>query len=160
VPKVFSWAVSFFFVALVWLHHHQILHMSLVANYRVIWINTFLLFFVSLLPFPTALMGEYPDQPLIVMIWGLTMSMITLWLAILYDYCTRHFLRPSYDPPSVKRNVRLSFLMGPSLYLIAALCAWWSLKLAYALYVVVPILYVMPLDKEREDAQVNLEVIE
>lgn len=66
---IFSWAVSFFFVALIWLHHHQILHMSTKSDYGVIWINTFLLFFICILPFPTALMGEYPKSPLIVMLW-------------------------------------------------------------------------------------------
>src|ERR1043166_2725292 len=84
-PKGFSWVVSFFFVALVWLHHHQILNMSTVANYRAVWINSILLFFLSLLPFPTALMGEYPRAPFIVMIWGLNMAMVTFWLAMLYS---------------------------------------------------------------------------
>ena len=150
-PKLYSWVVSFFFVALVWLHHHQIMHMSSVANYRVVWINTFLLFFVSLLPFPTAMMGEYPHQPLVVMIWGLTMAMVTFCLALLYSYCTRHFLRSVYHPASVRSNVRKSFFTGPILYLVAAFCCWWSLKLAYILYALVPLLYVLPLDKERED---------
>jgi uncharacterized membrane protein len=159
-PKVYSWVVSFFFVALVWLHHHQIMHMSTVANYRVIWINTFLLFFVSLLPFPTAMMGEYPSRPLIVMIWGLTMAMVTLSLAILYSYCTRHFLKPAYHAASVRKNVRLSFLMGPILYLVAAFCCWWSLKLAYTLYALVPLLYILPLDREREGAHDHTEIIE
>ena len=160
IPKIFSWAVSFFFIAFVWLHHHQIMNMSLVANYKVIWINTILLFFLSLLPFPTALMGEYPKQPLIVMLWGLTLSMVTFWLAVLYAYCSRHFLRPTYDPVTVRRNVVLSFLTGPVFYLIAALCSWWSIKLSYALYVLVPFLYLTPLDKEREDAAVHAEIIE
>src|SRR5437016_1342991 len=48
IPKVFSWTISFFFVALVWLHHHQIMNMSTMANYRVVWINSILLFFLSL----------------------------------------------------------------------------------------------------------------
>jgi uncharacterized membrane protein len=160
LPKMFSWFVSFFFIAFVWLHHHQIMNMSTMANYKVVWINVILLFFLSLLPFPTALMGEYPRQPLIVMLWGLTMAMVTFWLALLYAYCTHHFLRPTYDPATVRRNVRLSFLAGPLLYLVAALCAWISVKLSYVLYMLVPILYVMPLDKEREDAPMHAEIIE
>ena len=150
LPKIFSWVVSFFFVALIWLHHHQIMHMSTATNYRVVWINTFLLLFLSLLPFPTAMMGEYPRQPLVVMIWGLTMAMVTLTLAILYAYCTRHFLRPEYNAASVRRNVVRSFLAGPTLYFIAAICGLWSVTLAFILYVLVPFLYIMPLDREYD----------
>jgi uncharacterized membrane protein len=160
LPKLFSWFVSFFFIAFVWLHHHQIMNMSTVINYKVVWINIILLFFLSLLPFPTALMGEYPKQPLIVMIWGFTLAVVTFWLACLYAYCTHHFLRPTYHAESVRRNVRLSFITGPLLYVLAGLLAWWSIKLTYILYMLVPILYVMPLDKEREDAPVHAEIIE
>jgi uncharacterized membrane protein len=160
VPKLFSWAVSFAFIAFVWLHHHQIMNMSTMANYPVVWINSVLLFFLSLLPFPTALMGEYPRQPFVVMCWGLTMFLVTFWLAVLYAYCTRHFLRPSYDPAAVRRNVRLSFVTGPLLYLAAALISWLWLEVAYVIYMLVPVLYVLPLDKEREDAPVHAEIVE
>ena len=150
LPKLFGWVVSFFFIALIWLHHHQIMHMSSAADYRVVWINIFLLLFVALLPFPTALMGQHPKQPLLVMIWGLAMAVVTFWLAVLYAYCTRHFLKPEYDAVSVRRNVRRSFLIIPTLYLIAALCAWWSVKISFLMYVVGPMMYAMPLDRERE----------
>src|SRR5258708_7598119 len=70
----FSWVVSFFFVALIWLHHHSMLSMSTKSDYGVIWINILLLFLVCLLPFPTSLMAEYPCSPMIVMFWGLTFS--------------------------------------------------------------------------------------
>jgi uncharacterized membrane protein len=160
LPKLFSWAVSFFFIAFVWLHHHQIMNMSTMANYPMMWINSVLLFFLSLLPFPTALMGEYPRQPLTVMCWGLTMSMVTFWLAVLYSYCTRHFLRPSYEPSRVRRNVRLAFFTGPLLYLLAALLSWLRVEIAYVIYVLVPVLYVLPLDRERADAPVHAEILE
>src|ERR1043165_8278794 len=71
---IFSWAVSFFFVALIWLHHHQILRMATGADYGTTWINTILLFFICLLPFPTHMMGDYPMSKIIVMLWGLMFS--------------------------------------------------------------------------------------
>ncbi len=152
LPKVFSWIVSFFFVALVWMHHHQIMHMSTMSNYKVVWINIFLLLFISFLPFPTALMGHYPGQPLIVTIWGLTMFLVTFSLALLYAYCSRYFLRPEYDPAVVRKHVIMSFLASPVLYLLAASLSWWSLKVAYTLYVLVPLLFIMPLDRELATA--------
>src|SRR6187455_2636279 len=49
LPKLFGWVVSFFFIALIWMHHHQVMHMSTAADYRVVWINIFLLLFIALL---------------------------------------------------------------------------------------------------------------
>ena len=40
---LFSWAVSFFFIALIWMHHHQILSMATKADYGTTWINIFLI---------------------------------------------------------------------------------------------------------------------
>src|ERR1700722_15376873 len=44
----FSWAVSFFFVALIWVHHSNILRMSTGSDYGATWINTFLMFMICL----------------------------------------------------------------------------------------------------------------
>jgi len=153
-PVFFSWIVSFFFIAIIWLHHHQILHMMTHSDYGTAWINNFLLFFICLLPFPTAMMGEYPHSAFIVMIWGLTVSATCIVLVWFYHYNTRHFLRDTYDAVSVRKNVRLSVLAGPVLYLAGALLAWASVYIAFVIYALVPFLYLVPLDKERFKAPV------
>jgi uncharacterized membrane protein len=146
----FSWAISFFFVALIWLHHHQIMHMSTKSDYGVLWINTILLFFVSLLPFPTSLMGEYPQQPVMVAFWGITVAIITLLLTWFYHYNTSNYLRTdAFNEQSVRKNVRLSLLAGPLLYTIAAALSFINVNIAYGIYVFVQLLYILPLDKEH-----------
>ena len=147
-PLAFGWAVSFFFVALIWVHHHNILNMSTKSDYAVIWINIIMLFFISLLPFPTALMAEYPGQPVFVMFWGLTFSAGTFSLTWFYYYNVKHYLKDSYDQKQVMKNVRLSILAGPTIYLVAAFLAWVSIYISFALYALTPFLYILPLDKE------------
>ncbi len=147
-PIFFSWVVSFFFVMLIWLHHHQILHMSTRSDYGSIWINGFLLFLICLLPFPTAMMGEYPKSPVVVMLWGLLFSATTLLLTWFYHYNTKNYLSPNFNKDSVRKNVRFSILGGPIIYLAAALLAYRSVYISYVLYAAVPFLYILPLDKE------------
>lgn len=144
----FSWVVSFFFVALIWLHHSQILRMSIKSDYGATWINTFLMFFICLLPFPTSLMGQYPLSPIIVMLWGLMFSATTSILTWFYYYNVKHYLSPAFDRQAAMRNVKFSILGGPTIYLIAALLAWVSVYVSYVLYAIVPFLYILPLDKE------------
>ena len=53
-PTALSYAVSYLFVAIVWVNHHHLLRFPDVATHRLIWGNFAHLFAVSLMPFCTA----------------------------------------------------------------------------------------------------------
>jgi uncharacterized membrane protein len=53
-PTALSYAVSYQFIAIVWLNHHHLLRFTNAAKPRLIWINFGHLFMVSLVPFSTA----------------------------------------------------------------------------------------------------------
>lgn len=150
LPVFYSWAVSFFFVGVIWMHHQNIISMATQSDFGVAWINTFLLFFICLLPFPTALMGRYPHQPLFVMFWGLTVWATTICLMWFYYYNTKNYLNPKFNKQLVMKNVRKSAIGVPVLYLIGALLAWVSVYTSFVIYALVPLIFILPLD--REDA--------
>src|SRR4051812_7646697 len=58
VPVFFSYALSFIFVGIYWNNHHHMLQAARKVDGRVLWTNLFLLFWLSLVPFATAWMGE------------------------------------------------------------------------------------------------------
>lgn len=149
LPIFYSWVISFFFIAIMWLHHHNIMHMITHADYGAVWINTFLLFFICLLPFPTGLMGEYPQQPLFVAFWGVTVALTSCMLVWFYHYTTKHYLSSNYDYKTVRRNVRLSVFAAPVIYLVGAGAAFYNTTISFVIYALVPLLYIMPLDKPK-----------
>jgi uncharacterized membrane protein len=53
-PTALSYAVSYQFIAIVWLNHHHLLRFTDYPTPRLIWINFAHLFMVSLVPFSTA----------------------------------------------------------------------------------------------------------
>src|SRR3984957_911567 len=53
-PTALSYAVSYLFIAIVWLNHHHLLCLADYPSPRLIWINFAHLFMVSLVPFSTA----------------------------------------------------------------------------------------------------------
>jgi uncharacterized membrane protein len=53
-PTALSYAVSYQFIAIVWLNHHHLLRFTDYPTARLIWINFAHLFAVSLIPFSTA----------------------------------------------------------------------------------------------------------
>jgi uncharacterized membrane protein len=52
-PWAISYAVSYLFIAIIWINHHHLMRFVGHATLRLIWINFIHLFMVSLLPFAT-----------------------------------------------------------------------------------------------------------
>src|SRR5215468_3522695 len=57
-PVFLSYALSFLVVAILWVNHHHLLHTATRVNGRMLWLNNHLLFWLSLVPFTTAFLGE------------------------------------------------------------------------------------------------------
>ena len=53
-PTAISYAISYLFIAIVWVNHHHLLRFPDVATHSLIWANFAHLFAVSLMPFATA----------------------------------------------------------------------------------------------------------
>jgi uncharacterized membrane protein len=64
-PTWLSYAVSYLFIAIVWVNHHYLLRYATEVTPRLIWVNFAHLFSVSLLPLSTAWMAvsELAPQP-------------------------------------------------------------------------------------------------
>ena len=58
LPVLGSYVLSFIFLGIYWSNHHHLLHAAQHVNGRVLWANLHLLFWLSLIPFVTAWMGE------------------------------------------------------------------------------------------------------
>src|SRR6266480_2436222 len=69
-PKFLSWLISFIIVCKFWLNNHHLLSFTRHATYGMIWLNSVFLMGQAFIPFPTALMGEYPMNPLAVSLFG------------------------------------------------------------------------------------------
>jgi uncharacterized membrane protein len=57
-PTALSYAVSYLFIAIVWVNHHHLLRFAEHATPRLIWVNFAHLFMVSLVPFSTAWVAD------------------------------------------------------------------------------------------------------
>ncbi len=58
VPVMLSYVLSFVYVGIYWNNHHHLLHASQRVSGATLWANLHLLFWLSLIPFTTAWMGE------------------------------------------------------------------------------------------------------
>src|SRR5512135_1480294 len=58
IPVFLSYLLSFIFLGIYWSNHHHLFQAVKKVNGRILWANLHLLFWLSLVPFVTAWMGE------------------------------------------------------------------------------------------------------
>jgi uncharacterized membrane protein len=73
VPVLFTYVLSFVFLGIYWNNHHHLLHAADRINGTVLWANLHLLFWLSLVPFTTAWMGEHLGAPVPTAAYGVVM---------------------------------------------------------------------------------------
>src|SRR3954463_7172462 len=56
-PVFLAYVLSFVYLAIYWNNHHHMFHMVGQVNGRILWANSHLLFWLSLVPFGTAWIG-------------------------------------------------------------------------------------------------------
>lgn len=72
-PKFLSFVLSFVFVAVFWVNHHQFFHLVRHADRWLLWLNNLLLLTLSFVPFPTAFIGDYPRNPVALALFGVAL---------------------------------------------------------------------------------------
>lgn len=145
LPKFGSWVVSFFIVCVTWANHHRLLAMFRVVDHGLFWLNAHLLFWISFIPFPTALIGDFFTNPLALSFFGGCQALTAFAFSLLRLYVQRHhrtLLQADIDPAVFRHGTRLSVLFGPLPYLLGAALAWaWPLG-TLLLYVFVPLYFI------------------
>ena len=143
LPKFLSWLISFVIVCKFWLNHHHIIRISGHADYGMVWLNSIFLMLQSFIPFPTALMGEYPGNPLAVSFLGVVMAVNTLVFMLLHSYILRNLMGPELVDAQVPDIIAKSFV-GVGSYLTGAALAWVSMYAAFVAYLLTPLFFIVP----------------
>jgi uncharacterized membrane protein len=89
LPIFLSYVLSFVFVAIYWNNHHHLLHAARRVTGGILWANTHLLFWLSLIPFATGWMGENQFAQLPVAVYGFVLLMPALAYYVLQTCIVR-----------------------------------------------------------------------
>jgi len=145
-PKFVSWVISFLTVCVIWMNHHRLLRLVGRFDHGLFWWNANLLLWTSFIPFPTALMGDYPGNRLAVSFYGLVMLLMASAFVLLRRrmLAVPGLLHDQADRGLFRRGTRYSVVMGPLAYLAGAGLAWVSVPAAFACYASIAIYFVFP----------------
>lgn len=141
-PKVLSYILSFVYVGIYWNNHHHLLHMVRKMNGRLMWLNLLLLFWLSLVPFTTAWMGESQFAATPTALYGI----ILLFAAFSYWLLQRAIINQHSDDSAFVVAMRKNWKgkLSSLFYLIAALTAYISPWISGIFFVLVAIIWFLP----------------
>ncbi len=82
-PTFASYVLSFVYLGIYWSNHHHFFQLVEKVDGAILWANLFLLFWLSLVPFTTAWMGEHPTDAVPAALYGVSLLMAALgWLVM------------------------------------------------------------------------------
>jgi uncharacterized membrane protein len=112
---------------------------------NLLWLNGLFLMNLAFVPTPTALIGEYPSAALGSVIYGAVLALAGLSFLAMRAYVTHHgSLLFEAIPPAAARQAMRKGWISPLLYTGGALLALVDTRLAWGVYVVVPLIYILP----------------
>jgi uncharacterized membrane protein len=146
-PVFVSYVLSFVFIAIYWVNHHHLVHMVKRVTPRVMWANMHLLFWMSLVPFVTAWMGEnhFAQNP--VVLYGV----VAFMSGVAYDLLVRAIRHANHeehllgDKPTLFHKGNYSLV----LYAMSTASACWHTGISFAIFVAVAVMWLIP-DKRIE----------
>lgn len=141
-PIFLSYVLSFVFLGTYWNNHHHLLQAIEHVDGRVLWANLHLLFWLSLIPFVTGWMGENHFAAWPVALYGT----VLLFAGIAYLILTRALIslhgRESVLATAVGRDFKGK--ISVVIYAVAIPLALVNSWLAFGLYVMVAVLWLVP----------------
>jgi uncharacterized membrane protein len=141
-PTLLCYLLSFIYIGIYWNNHHHLWHAAEHVTGGVLWANLHLLFWLSLVPFVTAWMGENHFAAVPVAVYGV----VLLGAALAYFVMTLVLLR-SHPPESLlARALGRDFKGKVSLviYVVGIAVAFRLPALSGALYGLVAVIWLVP----------------
>ena len=154
LPVFISYILSFVFIGIYWNNHHHLLQIANKINGPILWANIHLLFWLSLVPFATAWMGENEFSNLPVALYGIVLLMSGIAYFILTVRLVAHHGKDSKIAKAIGKDIKGKISLG--IYLTAIPFAFYNSWISFAAYIFVAIIWLMP--EQRIERVLNPDI--
>lgn len=141
-PKFLSYVLSFVYLLIYWNNHHYLLKTMSFPHGWILWANAHLLFWLSLVPFTTAWLGESGGSAVPTALYGFSLLMA----AIAYSLLQSAIIRTHGSGTVLKKAIGRDFKgkLSPTLYILAIEMGFVLPLISYFLFIAVALLWIVP----------------
>ncbi len=141
-PSFAGYVLSFIYVAIYWNNHHHMLHTVHRVDGLILWANSHLLFWLSLIPATTGWLGRNFLAAVPTAVYGVTLLMPAIAYVLLQKAIIHRQGAHSVLARAVGND--LKGRISPLLYLSGIVLAFYQPWLSIALYVLVAVIWLVP----------------
>lgn len=115
--------------------------------------------FIALIPFSTSILGEYWNQHISVIIYGVSLLVALSWTCLQWWCVTKDRLVDIDLNPTLIKMVSRRFRVAPIAYLIAIDVSFISIEASLVFYIATPLYYLLPAQRKTRPRyrQMSLE---
>lgn len=141
-PIFLAYVLSFVYLAIYWNNHHHLIHAAQKVNGAILWSNMHLLFWLSLVPFSTAWMGENHFEPNTVALYGVILS----FAAFAYYILVRTLIAHHGKDSTLARAIGSDFKgkLSLCLYILAVVISAFSWSIPLIIYTGIAVMWLVP----------------
>lgn len=151
-PVFMSYVLSFVYVGIYWNNHHHMLHAVKEVSGGVLWANLHLLFWLSLIPFVTAWMGENHFENGPTAAYGFVLFMCALAYMVLVHRLVVNHPKNATLAEAIGDNRKGK--LSTALYLTGMVVSWFGAWLGFVIYAAVAVMWLIP-DRRIEEKVVE-----
>jgi uncharacterized membrane protein len=142
LPTFLTYVLSFVFVGIYWVNHHHFFQVIKRVSGTMLWANNHLLFWLSLIPFTTAWMGDNHFATWPVAVYGINLLACAVAYTIMTIVAVREHGPDSEIAHAVGRDKKgkISLL----LYIVSVPMALFAPMISCALFVAVSLIWLVP----------------
>jgi len=141
-PSLFTYVMSFIYLAIYWNNHHHLLHTVARVDGLILWANSHLLFWLSLVPAATAWMGENLSVSLPTAVYGAVLLMPAIAYYLLQKAIVHRHGAHSVLAEALGRDIKGK--LSPILYVAGIALAFVYPWASIAIYLLVALIWLVP----------------
>ena len=147
-PAYLAFATSFVTILIVWINHHNLFRLIVRIDHTFLLLNGFLLFTVTLIPFPTNIIAAYIREPgarVAAIFYSGTFLAMAVAFNLLWRYAARggRLLARDVDMRLI-RTINEQFRIGPLTYVVCVVVAAINAIAGSVLVIVLAIYWALP----------------
>jgi uncharacterized membrane protein len=152
-PNYFAYVLSFVMIGIYWANHHSFFRLFVRTDHFFLMMNVFFLMAIAFLPFPTAVLGEYLDDPeqrqTAVTLYALGLLLPAFAWLCLWLYGNARGLVDERLAPWYVRFLTIQYLLSNVFYTGALLISFLESWVALVIVLGLTLLYLLPPRRPR-----------